>query len=66
MLCMVAYKVYHALRLDYRADIDLAISRADFSCIHDRAAELIVLLIRQFNLRKYTTQAGVPSAAATI
>ena len=42
MLCMVAFKVYHAIKQDYRADIDAAIMHGDFWVIHERTFEIIV------------------------
>ena len=61
MLCMVAFKVYHAIKQDYRADIDMAIAQGHFSDVLHRVFEIILHLIRQFNLHEVAKQAVVPS-----
>ena len=42
LMCMVAFKTYHALKMDYRSDIDKAIEIDDFNGVWNRAIELIL------------------------
>jgi len=55
---LVAFKVYHAIKQDYRSDIDMAISQGAYACVHERALEIIVYLIRQFGICELSSQAG--------
>jgi len=49
-LCMVAFKVYHAIKQDYRLEVNRAIALEDFQEILDIAHELILHLTKEFNL----------------
>ena len=49
-LCMMAFKVYHAIKQDYRLEVNRAIALEDFGEVLQIALELILHLIREFNL----------------
>merc|ERR1712129_493823 len=50
-LCMVAFKVYHALKQNYRLEVNRAIALEDFEEIWDIVHEPILHLTKEFNLR---------------
>ena len=49
-LCMMAFKVYHAIKQDYRLEVNRAIALEDFGEVLHIALELILHLTREFNL----------------
>ena len=52
VLCMVAFKVYHAIKLDYRREVTKAVEQDDFDEILRIAHELIVHFAHEFYPRK--------------
>jgi hypothetical protein len=48
--CMVAFKVYHAIKQDYRSEVNKAIASEDFGEVLDIARELILYIIRESKL----------------
>jgi len=47
---MVAFKVYHAIKQDYRSEVNKAIAPEDLGEVLDILHELILHVVREFKL----------------
>ncbi len=56
VLCMIAFKVYHAIKLDYRCEVNRAVEQEDFDEVLRIAQELTLHFAHEFYPRKSTVK----------
>ena len=50
LMCTVVFKVYHALKLDYRAIIDKAVELNDFGLVWDKVIDLVQIFAKELGV----------------